>query len=522
MTFAVAAVAAVGFVALPIALRPYGSGAPVAGAVAAGVLAGAALRREAAAILTATLIASVVLGSPLVSADVRYWPVASGLLAMVVALLIRVAREGLPIRVPEPAIAIALAAYALVAAWSVVGSIEPLTSLTYVVGVIGVLGVTFVVAPTLLGDDLGRTLLLAFAGIAVMLAIASVVFLAVGAVVAPGGVLGLYFITEILVAGERTGLVIPRASGIYATPGYQAIALAVGVLALLALRPLSTPAARRTWAVLLMVVIIALLATMARGGWLIAVVGALFLSALSLRRRTIDAAALGTTVVMGLLLVALLGDVLAAGARYDIAVRRYPAIAALDPADPVFGGKVPGAPATPGEGPSGPGAPGDEVEVRGGAESASRMVLWRASLDAVIARPVFGYGIGTDAQAIAPLLTGDNRVYRGLTSHSTWLRTAVELGLAGLAALVVVVLLALRRGILSLRGTGSVSAVSGLLVVSAGLFVGTATETLLLGGTSYDSLAWVAMLGGLTASAARVIDPKRVVESMGRARAPGR
>jgi O-antigen ligase len=133
------------------------------------------------------------------------------------------------------------------------------------------------------------------------------------------------------------------------------------------------------------------------------------------------------------------------------------------------------------------------VESRGGAGLSNRLALWSASLSAIRARPIFGTGPGTDALAIAPYLTGRYTIYRGLTSHNTWLRTAVELGLPGLVLIIVVILsigwktfqgVRLDRTLLDDATTVALGAsVLGLL---ADQFF----ETYLLGGATFSNFYW--------------------------------
>jgi O-antigen ligase len=64
-----------------------------------------------------------------------------------------------------------------------------------------------------------------------------------------------------------------------------------------------------------------------------------------------------------------------------------------------------------------------------------REFLWSASVRAIAHRPVVGYGPGNNVPAIDAYLSGDGLHFKGLTSHDTWLRTAVEQGIPGLLLL---------------------------------------------------------------------------------------
>jgi O-antigen ligase len=81
----------------------------------------------------------------------------------------------------------------------------------------------------------------------------------------------------------------------------------------------------------------------------------------------------------------------------------------------------------------------EELSLRGGGGLSGRQFLWSASWDAIKARPVSGYGPGTDVIAIQPYLHGPGLTYLGLSSHSTWLRAGVEMGLPGLVLLIAVI-----------------------------------------------------------------------------------
>jgi O-antigen ligase len=137
------------------------------------------------------------------------------------------------------------------------------------------------------------------------------------------------------------------------------------------------------------------------------------------------------------------------------------------------------------------------------------------------ARPLQGYGPGTNADAIAPFLTGSNMAYRGLTSHSTWLRTGVEMGILGLGSLLGFVaaasIIIVRRVIA--KPLARVTGVTTLLACVAGLAVGQLTETLLLGGLTFGSLVWAmaigVLIGGPGGASVNVRSPSLAVRKRG-------
>src|SRR5438093_11258201 len=117
-----------------------------------------------------------------------------------------------------------------------------------------------------------------------------------------------------------------------------------------------------------------------------------------------------------------------------------------------------------------------------------RLGIWSASLSAIRSRPVSGSGPGTDA-AIAPYLPGTSEIYRGLGSHNTWLRTAVELGLPGLVAFGLFVT-ALVRELARARRTFHSETWPPVTAVFVALLVSEAFDIQLLGWVGRKSLAW--------------------------------
>ena len=142
---------------------------------------------------------------------------------------------------------------------------------------------------------------------------------------------------------------------------------------------------------------------MARSGWLVAAIATGLYAALVLIRGRLDRAAVLVAAVFGAACILLSFNVLGARLRHDIEVSRY---------GPELTAPIPGA---------------DSEQFRGGMDLSGRPLIWDASLDAIRARPVVGWGPGTNAQAIAPYLTGEAARFRGLTSHNTWLRAVSSL-----------------------------------------------------------------------------------------------
>jgi len=146
-------------------------------------------------------------------------------------------------------------------------------------------------------------------------------------------------------------------------------------------------------------------------------------------------------------------------------------------------------------------AAGDETPVRGGGGLSGREFLWKASEDAIKHRPILGYGPGNDVLAIDPYLSSNGvpagYTLTGLTSHSTWFRTAVEMGIPGLLFLIAIGLavawISVRRG-LSARALPDATRIA-LGAAACGLLPAMTFETFLLGGVTFSSLLLAVALG---------------------------
>lgn len=490
---------------------PFGTAAGLLASSTVGLIGGLAYRaRLPQAPVLSMVAAAVLLGSPIVPAEGRYLPVLASMIAVAITMVSEV-RRGRALRFPSRWISVLVALYFANAAAATIFSIDVRSSVVYLVGIGASLAIAFVAVPTLLDTAASRLAFVVMAGaVGVVLAIMSLGLWMVGPLTTLGEPLGIYLITELRVGDELTGIIVPRGAGPYLTPGYQALNLSIGLVALLSVRPFAGRA-RLLVEPGIGLVVLAILLTMARGGWLVAASGSLavaMLLAFQVGRRLpqrrrylpIDRPAVASFAVLAVALALLLANVLGADARYDLAAIRYGDAAAGtseedivsgpgSKPDPVTGGVVP------------PVATSTPVPVRGGAESSSRGVIWSASLAAIAERPIQGHGPGTNALAIAPFLVGPNAVYQGLTSHSTWLRTAVEMGVGGLAALVAIIV-ATAFSVVRARRTASLlnepSSVA-LLAATAALVVGQTTETLLLGGLTYASMFWAMAIGLLVA-----------------------
>lgn len=488
---------------------PIGSGPTVLLAVvivALGAILSSGWRPEAP--ILALLFAAALMGSPILPAESRYIPTLICMTTSVATLALCLYRRD-RLQVPERSVAILLVAYVVAAGISTITSTDQRLSLTYLGGIILSLGTAFIAAPTLLTTVTARFALAATAGvIGLVLAAASLALWLLGPVPAFGDSLGRYLITELRLGESLTGLIIPRASGPYLAPGYQAFNLSIALFSLLAIRRMVGPRTRRAMPFGIALIIVAILMTMSRTGWFVALVGALVFSVIVVerarsrgsglpRRSFVDGAAVGAFVVLGVMLGGLLTNTIGANARYDIATTRYGDVAPDETEEDVVNDvALPQAPATGGATPEPPPA-----AVRGGAESSSRGIIWAASVEAILGRPLTGYGPGTNAEALAPFLTGANAYYRGLTSHSAWLRTTLEMGVIGLVAVLAIVvatgLTIVRRWSVERRLTEP--SMWALVAAAAAIVVGGTLETLLLGGLTFASLYWALAMGMITA-----------------------
>jgi O-antigen ligase len=199
------------------------------------------------------------------------------------------------------------------------------------------------------------------------------------------------------------------------------------------------------------------------------------------------------------LVVAIFAGALGANARYDVAASRYgTGIAEELMAEARADGHL-------AVDPDGNVRQINTIQVRGGADSSSRRIIWEASLDTFRQRPVLGYGAGTDATAIAGQFTGQTAGYRGLSSHDTVLRMGVEGGVVLLATFgaVVVMGLILAFGAITGRVAGDDPTVA-LASIQIAVVPALVFETLFFGGLTSPSLLWTLALGALAVSVASV------------------
>jgi O-Antigen ligase len=493
---------------LPVPLTAaFGARVGWAVALAAGVSIWlATLTSRMIGLLGGFLVTSAVVASGLVTPVSQYMPIAVAGLPLIGRWVWGLGTTRKWPALPSRAVVMALGAYLACAAIATSASIDRRLSVTYLAGMAVVVVIAFVVAPTVLLEVIDRQRLLgvvAFMGIAA--AGSSLLIAVTGPLPAFGRLLGAYLPTQVTLAGHDTGLLVPQVAGVFLAPGSETVVLVAALVALLTLRMMQTAMGRVLISIGIPVVVLALLATQSRGGWLMGgVAGAALMASTWRMRGVVDRWAIATSLVLlGMLLLVLtngIGSVTTASAAAKTTSHPRVQQQELRRDDP---STVTGSSSN-----SPPKAedPDALVTVRGGAAISGRIPLWVASLEAVRSRPLFGWGPGTDVVVIAPRLTGSNAVYQGLSSHSTWFRTAVEMGLLGLlalgAVLIAIAMAAERRFRSSFSGGDWTFA--AFVATAAAFTAGQFFETSLLGGIAFISLYWAIALGVIASRSVRI------------------
>jgi O-Antigen ligase len=461
----------------------FGDAASALAVVGLGAVVGLAAFRGSLAIPVLALppVAGFV-GSALTSGPGEYNGVSVLVVAAVLGLGLSRRWHRTSAALPPRLVIVVLVGYLLAAAVSTGLSIDHATSIKYLVGMVGLVVMAFVVAPAVLGDAERRLVVVSIVATATIGAAASLILWTTGPVSILGRQLGVYLPTEITIRGSGTGLIVPQVTGIFGTPGYLALETAIGLVALLAVKP-----RKPTWTLgPLAALLVVLLLTETRTAWIAFLFGVVVLAVARVRSRTRDRTLLAVGATMVVLTLALLVGPLGARARYDVAADRYgikPATGLLEAGG--SGAKL--------DLSAGRIRQSKNVDSRGGFSSPSRVVLWSASLSALKKRPLFGYGPGTNSDAIAPELTGTASRYSGLTSHDTWFRSGVELGVVGLAMLLLFTLVTgalIGRSVFG-RGKARDASFIPMAACVATVLGGSFTATFLLGGLIFASVCWV-------------------------------
>jgi len=365
-------------------------------------------------VLVASLIASsAFVPSGLVTDSTHYLPVA----AMAGAIAIRVAFDWRQtrrfVRPPAEPVALAVAMYVGWAAIATVASIDRRLSASYWVGMVAVCALAFWVVPRISGARHDREFLLAVVGALGVVVAATVYTLSlVGSVTIFGRKVSDYQLVDLTVAGLPTGIHFGRSAGIFLAPLEPAVIMVMAILALLGWTAMRKGGWMWAGRAAIAFIVPATILTLDRSAWLGAIIATGVFAALPSARKAAAVISGVLCLFFAICFVGVLANEVGANAV-----------------------------ATNGCSASCPLAPGtDEAALRGGTGVSGRDHLWKASFDAIKKRPLLGYGPGNNVPAIGPYLTGANSIYRGLTSQSTWLRTAVEEGVPGLLLLIGVLL----------------------------------------------------------------------------------
>ena len=445
-------------------------------AVAALAIAWLTRRDRPAVLITGFVLSSAFVPSGLVTDATHYMPVAVTGAALALRIGVDAPRLGLR-QLPPTAVMIAIGLYLAWAAVTTLTSIDRRVSAVYLVGMIAVCGFAFWVFPIVLSRQEDRDRLLASLGAAGVAVAVSVYLVSVlGGPTVFGRLIGFYRVVDLTVMGRPTGLHFGYSSGVFLTPLEPSVLMVIGIVALLGWSARRSNRDLRVAAVSSIFITPAVLLTLDRSAWLAAVVGAGTFMVLAYFARVRAAPAAWVFVFFTACFLVVLVN--------------------LAGANSVGGAGVCTTACSAG---------GDETPIRGGTGLSGREYLWTASTDAIKARPIVGYGAGNDVQAIDPYVSrmktpGYNLM--GLTSHSTWFRTAVEMGVPGLllliAALLAAALMFLRLGF----GAGArpdPTRIAAAAMVCA-LLPAMTFETFLFGGVTFSSLV-LTVAAGLAAGA---------------------
>jgi O-antigen ligase len=443
--------------------------------------------RESTALITGFLVSSAFVPSGLVTEPTHYMPVAvtGGALALRVALDAR--RHGVG-PLPAMPIVVAVGLYLAWAALSTVTSIDHRVSAVYLVGMVAVLGLAFWVIPNVLTRRRARERLLSALGALGVVVALTVYYVSVaGGPTVFGRLIGFYQVADLTIGGAPTGLHFGYSAGAYLTPLEPSVLMAMGIVALLGW---SSGRSGRdllyAWAAIIFT-IPAILLTLDRSAWLAASVGA------------------GVFVVM-----AFVAKMRISTAAFVCAF--FTLLFLLVYANLVGANSV-GIGCT-----SNCAAAGDGQTLRGGTGLTGREYLWTASFDAIKHKPLLGYGLGNDVQAIDTYLSRLTipKIYSlaGLTSHSTWFRTAVEMGVPGLLLLLgagLAVAWVFTRRFLDSETRPDATQIA-LAAAVCGLLPAMTFETFLLGGVNFSSLI-LALAAGLSVGAVSPVPASQPLRS---------
>lgn len=426
-------------------------------------------------LVAGTLLSSALVPSGLVTDSTHYMPfaVTGGALTLRAVLLVR---QGDLRRIAPRAVVVTVGLYLAWAALASATSIDHKVSAVYLAGILVVCALAFWAVPAMLSKTADREVLLPTLGAAgVVMALSVYVGSAAGSIQVFGRPIGDYQLADLTLNGRFTSLYFGRSAGIDLAPLEASVLMVVGIVALIAWS--TTKIGNRLLMSILGIAFIvpAIVLTLDRTALLTAILSSAVMTILAIAaRRTIALSAvvfLVFTVVFTLIFVGIVG-----------------AVAVI--------GDCPPNCATRGA-------------LRGGTALSGREYLWRASVDAIKRRPIVGYGPGNDVPALAPYLGNFELRGQSLTSHNTWLRTAVEMGVPGLAMLLAILAavaaLCIKNLHVAIRDPVQVT----LIATVCGLFGAMTFETFLLGGVTFTSLILAIALGLLAVPVTTAAESRR-------------
>jgi O-antigen ligase len=450
---------------------------PLAGWPAALALAAVAwlISRRASAdtLLAGVVVGSVFTSSGLVTQASEYMPVVVAGLPLLTRSAVQVLRTRSRPALPPLPVTLAVGAYLVIAVAAAALSSDRRLSVTYVAGMFLVVALAYVVAPAALaGAASRRRLLVVVAMLALVSAASAGLLWLTGPIHAFDRPIGDYLPTQLTIRGHVTGLLVPRVAGVFGAPAPEAMVLVAGLAALLALRGTLSGVRRRLAVAAIVPIVLALLAGQSRTGWLMAGMAAgAVVAASAWSRRALDVQSFVVMTLFMVMSVLLFTNTVGSAITADVASRIQHQASGDD---------------------------SSALVVRGGTGLSGRGALWSVSSQAIRARPLLGWGPGTDAAVISPRLTGAYRIYRGLSSHSTWFRTAVEMGLLGLLALIAVLLttmFVMFRHLLAVDRRFLDPTLVAIAAAALGLLAGQFFETALFAGVAFGSLYWTLTIG---------------------------
>lgn len=462
-------------------------------AIALGLVVGAGGTES---LVLAILPATVLTDSALVPFEGRYVPAAAAMIALLVAARWTIP-AGLTRLRSRPWLAAVLIVYGTWALVTSVTSSDRGLSATYVIGLALSLTVCAVILPGWVTAARLERFITAIAVIGVAIVASGWLLLMMRGVVIFGKDVGVYFVEELALFGQATGVTFYQNYGPFVGPSTEPLAFAAVASLYLASRTAGLWRAAAYAAAL--VVIVGLVVTFSREGLLMAAIAVAALVAYDLWHRQLSVLAGATAGFLAIFALASLIGVVGVLGRLDLTAQWYgpPAVAILMNPVHTARGDVSTPSPTPGPGGGTPVLTPEPVypavvDLKTASSLDARFSLWAAALAATAKSPVVGYGLGTDADAIVPYLNGADARLQGVTTHSTFMRMLVEMGVPGLLIQVwlSVVAAAVALRAVFRRSSRAVAVLAGCL---AAILFHELFGTLIFGGFGYTNFLFAAL-----------------------------